>query len=69
MPGQSTIKAKATIYCNICCIKLKRVKTIKVDATNLDEARNEAASKIENWKNSLNGKNCRTCQSIIDDLK
>ena len=61
----NTLKAKATINCNTCGCSLKRVKTIKVLATKKEDAIKEANEKIKIWKESLKGKNCKVCNSII----
>lgn len=63
------LKAKTIIHCNICGCKLNKVKTIKVSADNKEDAIKEADLKIKKWKESLQGVNCKTCQSIINDLK
>lgn len=62
------LKAKITIECNTCGCQLKRTKTIKVEATNREDATKEADQKIKEWKSKLSNTNCKTCQSIIDDL-
>lgn len=60
------LKAKIKIYCNTCGCTMTRTKTIKVSATNKEDAIKEASQKIESWRKSLNGKNCKQCQTIID---
>ena len=64
----NTLKAKTTITCNTCGTKLKRVKSIKVYSDNENEAIEEANIKIKEWKKSMQDKNCRICESIINDL-
>jgi len=66
---RNKLKAKTIIYCNTCSCKLHRVKTIKVNANTQEEAKSEAEAKIKAWTKSLKGSNCRTCQSIINDMK
>ena len=63
------LKVKTTIICNTCGCRLKRTKTIKVSATDIEKAKKEADAKITAWTASLKGQNCRTCQSIINDVK
>jgi hypothetical protein len=62
------LKANTTIRCNTCNCKLHRTKTIKVSADNKEDAKKEAEAKIEAWIASLKDTNCRTCQSIINDI-
>jgi len=64
----NALKTKTTIYCNTCGCSLKRTKTIKVVAENQSEAVEEANAKIKIWKQTLNGQNCKVCQSIINDM-
>ena len=64
----NTLKIKATIDCNTCGVPLKRTKSIKVEAATQEAAKQEVEVKIEEWKESLKGKNCKVCQSIIDDV-
>jgi len=64
----NALKIKMKINCNTCGCALSREKTIKVSATTQEEAKEEAESKIAKWKKSLNGKNCKVCESIIKDL-
>jgi hypothetical protein len=44
---------------------MKRVKTIKVEATTRDEAIVEANDKAREWQTSLKGQNCKVCASIL----
>ena len=60
------LKAKIKITYNTCGYVLKRVKSIKVTTTDKVSAMTEAREKVNHWKKSLAGTNCRTCQSIID---
>lgn len=64
----NALKAKLTINCNTCCQPINRVKTIKVQAETKEDAKVEAQEKIENWKESLRGQNCKVCQSIINEV-
>ena len=64
----NTLKAKTTISCNTCGCSLKRTKSIKVEALNKEEATIEANEKFKNWLKSLNGKNCKICDSIIKEM-
>jgi len=64
----NVLKVKTTIICNTCGDSLKRTKSIKVEAATQEEAKNEAEEKINKWKASMKGKNCKCCQSIINDL-
>lgn len=59
------LKAKTQIECNTCCCKLNRSKTIQVEASSKEEAIKEANEKIAKWKDSLKGKNCSVCASIL----
>jgi hypothetical protein len=45
---------------------MKRVKSITVSATNKDDAKDEADEKVQAWRKSLIGQNCKVCQSIIN---
>jgi aspartate 1-decarboxylase len=62
----NTLKVKATIHCNTCGCEMKRVKSITVSATNKDDAKIEANEKVQVWRKSLTGQNCKVCQSIIN---
>tara|TARA_R110001606_G_scaffold185213_1_gene332459 strand:- start:311 stop:514 length:204 start_codon:yes stop_codon:yes gene_type:complete len=64
----NTLKAKTTINCNTCGCSLKRTKSIKVEASNKEEATIEASEKFKSWLKSLNGKNCKICDSIIKEM-
>lgn len=59
----NVLKANTTISC-----EMKRTKSIKVEASTKEEATLEAIDKVSAWKDSLKGKNCKTCQSIINDV-
>lgn len=65
----NTLKIKTKINCNTCGTPLNRNKSIKITSKTKEEAIKEAAPKIKIWKDSLKNKNCRLCQSIINDLK
>lgn len=65
---KNSLKVKAKINCNTCGCNLNRVKTIKVNATTQEEAQTEASEKINNWKKSLKGTNCKICASIIKEV-
>lgn len=65
----NTLKAKTTIYCNTCGCSMSRIKSIKVVATDVEAAKIEAREKVAAWHASLNGQNCRVCQSIINDVE
>lgn len=64
----NTIKAKTSISCETCGCKMRRTKSIKVTATTKEGAINEGREKFRQWVGSLSGQNCKTCQSIINDL-
>ncbi len=61
----AALKVKTTIYCNTCGCALPRRKTFKVEASDLESAKAEVAPQIAAWKLSLEGQNCRVCDSII----
>ena len=61
----ATLKIKAAIHCNTCGCSLPRAKSFKVEATDAESAKAEAAPQIAAWKLSLEGQNCRVCDSII----
>lgn len=65
----NTLKAKTKITCNTCGCTMKRIKTIKVYADNKESAIKEANKKIEQWKKSLVGQNCKTCQSVLNSIE
>lgn len=64
----NALKLKTKISCNTCGCSLTKTKTIKVSATTEAEARTEATEKITSWKESIKGKNCKVCQTIIDEV-
>lgn len=64
----NSLKVKTKIICNTCGCTLRRSKTIKVNAETQEDAKIEAAVIITKWKESLKGKNCKVCESIIKDL-
>jgi hypothetical protein len=64
----NTLKAKTKINCNTCGCTLNRTKSIKVTADNKEDALTQANDKINEWKESLKGQNCKVCKSIINDL-
>ena len=64
----NSLKVKAKINCSTCGCSLNRVKTIKVNSTTQEEAKIEANEKINNWKKSLKGTNCKICASIIKEV-
>ncbi len=59
------LKAKTTIYCDICGCTMKRTKSIKVTAEDKESAMAEAKSKVQKWQESLKGQTCKTCKSIL----
>lgn len=59
------LKAKTTIFCATCGCAMKRSKSVQVKATDIVAAKIEAAAKIDGWKATLIGQNCRVCASII----
>lgn len=63
------LKVKTTTHCRICCCRLPRVKSFKVEAADAEAAKLEAASKIAEWKSSLVGQECRVCASIVSSLE
>jgi len=65
---RNQLKAKTTINCETCGCSLKRVKTFKVTAINEADAKAEAMQKVAAWKSSLQGKSCRVCQTILNDV-
>jgi hypothetical protein len=64
----NALKIKTKISCNTCGCTLNRAKTFKVSATNQEEAKTEAGKKVNAWEESLKGKNCKVCESIIKEL-
>ncbi len=64
----NTLKVKTKISCNTCGCALNRAKTIKVNAETFEDAKIEASEKINKWEESLKGKNCKVCESIIKEL-
>ena len=66
---ENILKAKAKVLCATCGCSMQRTKSIKVTAQNKTSAITEAQQKIEQWEKSLIGKNCKTCQSIINQSK
>ena len=67
MEIKGLLKVKTKIYCDTCGYVLKRVKTIPVYSEDKETAKIEAKEKIEKWQKSLIGKNCKICQSILND--
>ncbi len=65
----ATLKTKTTIHCDTCGCSMKRVKSIKVEAEDKALAIEEANAKLKVWRKSLEGQNCKVCQSIINDVK
>ena len=61
----SILKAKAKIYCNTCGCMMRRTKSIKVIAKEKEPAIKEANEKIQKWEKSLEGQNCKICESIL----
>ena len=59
--------AKTTIQCNTCGCSLARRKTFRVEAGGVEAAKQEARSKVAEWKRSLAGQNCRICTSILKE--
>jgi len=64
-----TLQIKTKTQCPICRCKSDRVKSIQVNADTVDEAKKEANQEFLKWVESLKGKKCRICQSIINDVK
>ena len=64
----NSLKIKTKISCNTCGCTLTRSKTIKVSATTQEEAKTEASEKVNKWKEGLEGKNCKICESILKEL-
>jgi len=60
------LKVKTTIHCATCGCEMNRTKTITVSATNRDDAKAESNEKVQAWRKSLIGQNCKVCQSIIN---
>lgn len=63
------LKAKTKICCDTCGCAMSRSKTIKVEASSKEEAIKEANEKVAKWQESLKGKNCAVCASILRSLK
>ena len=63
----NSLKIKTKISCNTCGCTLTRSKTIKVSATTQEEAKTEASEKVNKWKEWLEGKNCKICESILKE--
>ena len=64
----NTLKAKTKIHCNTCGCTMHRVKTIKVYADNKADSLRESKYKVNAWMRSLEGANCRVCDSIIKGI-
>ena len=64
----NSLKIKMKNSCNTCGCALNRTKTIHVSATTQEDAKKEANEKINAWQETLKGKNCKICESIIKDL-
>jgi hypothetical protein len=64
----NTLRVKTVIECNVCGCNLKRITSISVLASEADKAKEEASAKILKWKQSLQGKTCKVCTSIVKDL-
>lgn len=64
----NALKIKTSIRCETCGDKIKRTKTIKVNANNEEEAKQEASSKVKEWKESLKGQDCAFCKRIKKEL-
>lgn len=62
------LKVKTKISCYTCGCSLARSKTIKVEASNKEEAIQEANAKVAKWQASLKGQNCAVCSSILKSL-
>jgi hypothetical protein len=62
----NTLKVKTTIHCTTRGCEMKRAKTITVSATNKNDVKSEANEKVQAWRKSLIGQNCKVCQSIIN---
>lgn len=66
--NKSSLKITSTIFCDTCNCKMKKTKTIKVNATTESDAKIETKEKIENWKKSLKKTDCRICKSIKNSV-
>ena len=66
---ENTLKIKIKIKCDLCGCSLNRTKSIKVFADNKIDAIEEAKEKIEQYKKSLVGKNCKICQLVLNEEK
>ena len=66
--NMNLLKSSYTIHCETCGCSLKRTKTFRVEAVTREEAIQEASAKIDKWRGSLKGQNCKVCDSIIRDL-
>jgi hypothetical protein len=64
----NALKAKTKINCNTCGCTLNRTKTIKVSSATKEDAKIDANKKLTEWLQSLEGKNCKVCESIIKEL-
>ncbi|AUR87742.1 hypothetical protein NVP1103O_85 [Vibrio phage 1.103.O._10N.261.52.F2] len=64
----NSLKIKTAIRCETCGDKIKRTKTIKVTASSEQEAKTEAANKIQAWKETLKGQDCAFCKRIKKEL-
>ena len=64
----NSLKVKTKINCNTCGCTLNRIKTIKVSSEIKEDAIKEANEKVSALKESLKGKNCKVCESIIKEL-
>jgi len=64
----NSLKIKTKIDCNTCGCTLSRSKTIKVSAKIEADAKKEASEKVSKWKETLKGKNCKVCDSIIKEM-
>ena len=66
---ENKLKVKVKITCNTCGCNMTSTKTIKVSANDKLSAKAEAQEKVNQWKQSLKGKNCKICKSILESLK
>ena len=46
---------------------MQKQKTIKVEATNMDDAKKEAQEKYEAWIQKMKETPCRVCKKILEE--
>ena len=64
----NTLKIKTIIHCDTCGCGLPRMKSFKVEASDQESAKVEVAPKIEKWRATLVGQNCKICASILKEF-